>query len=142
MKTKQRYCSQCGSEKEFRILQGSEVAELRESSHAVLRESSHAVLKGTDENFYTQKGVYYTPGTKPKAPDWDGGKAECGYGLHFSPCVSGTLRFKADAKKFVACPVRVEDIIVTKNATYPDKIKARGVCAPVWEVDRDGKKID
>lgn len=30
------------------------------------------------------KGVYI-PGTIPTAPDWDGGKRECGGGLHFSP---------------------------------------------------------
>ena len=99
------------------------------------------LFKGTDENYHTQKGVYYKPGTKPQAPDWDGGKAECGGGLHFSPCASGTLRFAPSAKKFVACPVRVKDIVVHKNAKYPDKVKAKGVWAPVWEVDQNGKKV-
>jgi hypothetical protein len=99
------------------------------------------LFKGTDENFHTQKSVYYKPGTIPRAPDWDGGKAECGGGLHFSPCVSGTLRFKSDAKKFVACPVRVKDIVVHKDAQFPDKIKAEKCCAPVWEVNRDGETV-
>jgi hypothetical protein len=99
------------------------------------------LFKGTDENFHTQRNVFYKPGTIPEAPDWDGGKAECGGGLHLSPCVSGTLRFKQDAKRFVACPVRVKDIFVHKNAKYPDKIKARKCWAPVWEVDREGKRI-
>lgn len=105
-----------------------------------VRRGIAVLFKGTDENFHTQKGVYYKPGTIPEAPDWDGGKAECGGGLHFSPCISATFRFKPDAKRFVACPVRIKDIVVHKNALDPNKIKARQCCAPVWEVDRDGNK--
>ncbi len=100
------------------------------------------LFKATDENYSTSNGVTYQPGTMPQAPDWDGGKAECGGGLHFAFHPLVALRFKLDAKKFVACPVRLDDIVVHKNAQYPDKIKAKGVCAPVWEVDKEGKRID
>ena len=99
------------------------------------------LYKGVNDDYSTQKGVFYTPGSIPKAPDWDGGKAECGGGLHFSPCVSGTLQFRTDAHRFIACPVCIKDFKPFENAQYPDKIKAPGCCAPVWEVDRNGEKV-
>jgi hypothetical protein len=43
--------------------------------------------------------------------------------------------------RFVACPVRVEDIVPHPRGVYPDKVKARGVCAPVYEVDEDGTPV-
>ena len=99
------------------------------------------LYKAVNEDFSTQNGIVYTPGTLPEAPDWDDGKAECGGGLHFSFHPGAALEFKNDAEKFVACPVKVSQIVVHKNPQYPNKIKARRVCAPVWECDRDGKPI-
>jgi len=99
------------------------------------------LFKATDENFETQKGVKYLPKTIPEAPDWDGGKKECGGGLHFSPHPQMALEFRSDAKRFVACPVQVKDIVVHKNAVHPQKIKAKKCCAPVWEVDRYGNRL-
>jgi hypothetical protein len=52
------------------------------------------------------------------------------------------LEFNAKATRFIACPIRVKDIHPYKNARYPNKIKAESVCGPVWEVDRNGKKLD
>ena len=49
------------------------------------------------------------------------------------------LRGRQDA--FVACPVRLADIVVHPNGIYPDKVKASGVCAPVYEVDPDGAPV-
>lgn len=50
---------------------------------------------------------------------------------------------EADAAvKFVACPVRLEDIAVHACGRMPHKIKARGCCAPVREVNEDGEKVD
>jgi hypothetical protein len=43
--------------------------------------------------------------------------------------------------RYVACPVRLADIAFHPDATYPDKVKARGVCAPVWEVHEDGTAV-
>ena len=43
--------------------------------------------------------------------------------------------------RFVACPVRLADIVVHPNGIYPDKVKASGVCAPVYEVDQDGAPV-
>jgi hypothetical protein len=86
--------------------------------------------------------VSYAPGCSPAAEDWDGGIAECGGGLHFSPSAAATLEFNSEAKHFIACPVRLADIVVHKNAQYPNKVKAPGVCAPCYEVDITGKPIE
>jgi hypothetical protein len=85
--------------------------------------------------------VVYTPGTTPVAPDWDGGNRECGGGLHFSPNIPATRKFHSDNPRWVACPVALEGLCVHPNGDHPDKVKARGCAAPVWEVDRDGDPV-
>ena len=83
----------------------------------------------------------HKPGSTPSAPDWDGGKEECGYGLHFSPLPFLAVKFDPSARKYVACPVLVSEIVVHENAAYPDKVKAPRVYQPTWEVDIDGNPI-
>ncbi len=85
--------------------------------------------------------VTYRPGDTPEAPDWDGGKEECGGGLHFSPRPYMARTYCSGATKYVGCPVRVEDIVVHPDGSMPDKVKAKGVCAPVFEVDEDGTPV-
>ena len=101
------------------------------------------LYKGLSEDFKANHDAFdYTPGTTPEASDWDGGKNECGGGLHFSPRPCATYEFNNEAVKFVACPVRVKDIRKPKPSDeYPNKVKAKGCCAPIWECDIDGKKI-
>jgi hypothetical protein len=87
-------------------------------------------------------GFRYELGTKPQAPDWDGGKAECGGGLHFSPAPALALQWYSERDvRFVACPVRLKDIVVHENPQYPSKVKAPGVYGPVYEVDRHGERM-
>ena len=101
-----------------------------------------AVLyKAVDDKCVSPHGLAYEPGTIPSAPDWDGGKAECGGGLHFSPAPFMALTYASDAKRFIACPVLVSEIVVHPDATYPDKVKAPRCIAPVWEVDRYGNEV-
>jgi hypothetical protein len=106
-----------------------------------IREDGTVVLfKGVDTDYRTPQPhtFLYAPGSTPAAPDWDP-KSECGQGLHFSPRPSATLQFNPDAKRFVACPVRLDEIVVHHHlARYPSKVKAPRVCAPCWEVDIDG----
>ena len=103
------------------------------------------LFKAVDDDYSTNnaraKGIFYTPGSKPIAPDWDGGKAECGGGLHFSAHPMMALDFNPKAKKFIACPIRLKDIHPCKNAQYPSKIKTKSVCGAVWEIDRNGKRV-
>jgi hypothetical protein len=100
------------------------------------------LFKATGPDFATRNGVAYVPGTAPEAPDWDGGKEECGGGLHFSPHPRLAREFREDAEHFVACPVLVSDICVHPEASMPEKTKAPRLCAPCWEVDLKGERID
>jgi hypothetical protein len=101
-----------------------------------------AVLyKAVRSDYKSSHGMSYAPGTTPKAPDWDGGKEECGGGLHFSFAPFAAKDFDSEAVLFVACPVKVSEIIVHKHAQHPGKIKAPRVAEPCWEVDIYGNKI-
>ncbi|HRQ74277.1 MAG TPA: hypothetical protein PLU35_14740, partial [Phycisphaerales bacterium] len=103
------------------------------------------LYKCVDEGYRSNYhgGISYAPGTIPEAADWDGGVLECGGGLHFSPHPAMTLEFwgKEVEPRFVACPVRLDDIAVRADAGMPQKIKARRCCAPVYEVDIDGTPL-
>ncbi|HZO60737.1 MAG TPA: hypothetical protein VFB51_13690 [Solirubrobacterales bacterium] len=106
-------------------------------------EDGVAVLfKAVDDNFDSYYGMSYRPGSVPVADDWDGGVQECGGGLHFSPRPTFAVPGPADEMRFVACPVRVADIAFHPGGMYPDKVKAKGACAPVWEVHEDGTAVD
>mgnify|MGYP001617184426 CR=1 FL=1 len=114
--------------------------------HGVKTTNGVATLfKAVDEDYSTSNArkvnIFYKPGEVPVALDWDGGKAECGGGLHFSPAPSVALSFNPNAKKFVACPVKLKDISVHPDGYHPYKVKARGCCAPVYEVDRKGNRM-
>ncbi len=111
----------------------------------VVKKGVVVLFKGVADDFSTKRSkesnIYYKPGTKPSAKDWDGGIDECGGGLHFSPHPKMTIEFNSSAKRFVACPVRMKDIAVHKDAVYPQKVKAKCCCAPVYEVDKNGKRL-
>jgi hypothetical protein len=102
-----------------------------------VRDGVAILYKAVEDDFSSYHRTSYRPGTEPSAPDWDGGERECGSGLHFSPLPTFALPHPDDAMRFVACPVRLEDIVVHPAGTYPDKVKARAVCAPVYEVHED-----
>jgi hypothetical protein len=100
------------------------------------------LFKALNEDFRSPHGIAYSPGSTPVAPDWDGGKAECGGGLHFSPCPQMAREFHESATRYCACPVALKDIAVHPDGQLPQKVKAKGCCAPVWECDVDGKGIE
>jgi len=100
------------------------------------------LYKAVRDDFRSAHGFLYAPGSTPEAPDWDGGITECGGGLHFSPSPAMALEFDSSATRFVACPVALKDIAVHKNPLYPEKIKARRIVRPVYEVDRYGERIE
>ena len=108
-----------------------------------IRDGVVVLYKAVGDDFHTvgQYRFAYTPGTTPVAPDWDGGVKECGGGLHFSPRPLMARRFASEATKYVACPVAVSDIVVYPNGQAPEKVKARGCCAPVWACDEDGEVV-
>jgi hypothetical protein len=100
------------------------------------------VYKAVRDNYRSAHCLEYLPGSTPIAPDWDGGRAECGGGLHFSPSPAGAKGFDPDATRFLACQVRLTDIRAPKaDDSYPSKVKAAGCCAPIVEVDLWGKLV-
>jgi hypothetical protein len=101
------------------------------------------LYKSIDSNYKSARGGDYTPKSTPVANDWDGGKKECGGGLHFSPVPSAALEFyNKPNNRFVACPVALKDMRHPKSTDqYPNKIKAKGCCGPVWECDIEGNPI-
>ncbi|HZV20804.1 MAG TPA: hypothetical protein VE986_04585, partial [Hyphomicrobiales bacterium] len=99
------------------------------------------LYKALASDFTSRHGFSYQPGSVPMAPDWDDGQTECGGGLHFSPNPKMALEFAPEAGKFVGCPVSLSDIVVHPDGQYPQKVKARGCCGPVFEVDENGKPV-
>src|SRR3990167_2542901 len=99
------------------------------------------LFKAVRDDFRSAHGTLYAPGSTPKAEDWDGGKAECGGGLHFSFHPSAAKDFDSEATRFVACPVLLKNIKVYRSADYPGKIKAPQVDAALWDCGEDGKPI-
>ena len=100
------------------------------------------LYKAVDEDFNSYHGMSYRPGSEPSAPDWDDGEQECGGGLHFSPRPTFALPRPTDSMRFVACPVRLADIVVFPQGDYPHQVKAPAVCAPVYEVHEDGTPVE
>jgi hypothetical protein len=114
--------------------------------YGVAVENGVATLyKALDEDFSTDraraKNISYAPGQTPAAPDWDGGVEECGGGLHASPHPKMALEFNSTAKRFAACPVKLEGISVHPDGYYPHKVKFSGCCAPCYEVDRNANPV-
>jgi hypothetical protein len=99
------------------------------------------LYKAVNDNYCSERGFSYAIGSTPEAPDWDGPARECGGGLHFCSTPSASKGFYPKATRFMECKVALEDLVVHEKAEYPMKIKGRRVCAPIVEVDIDGKPV-
>ncbi len=100
------------------------------------------LFKALGEDYVSSREMAYPPGTAPMAPDWDGGEAECGGGLHFSPHPKMAREFNTAAAHYVACPVLVSEIVFHPDGSMPEKVKAPRCCGPVWEVNLNGERIE
>jgi hypothetical protein len=100
------------------------------------------LYKALNDDFTSPHGTSYAPGTAPVAPDWDGMARECGGGLHFSPTPAHALSFHPEARRFAGCWVSLSDIVVHPEGSYPEKIKARAVARPCFEVDVHGRPLE
>ncbi|GMW02615.1 MAG: hypothetical protein AMXMBFR84_37510 [Candidatus Hydrogenedentota bacterium] len=100
------------------------------------------LYKALDDNFMSPHGMSYAPGTTPVAPDWDGGKRECGLGLHFSPRPAMAREFNDAATKYCGCWVKLTDMAIHPNGDSPQKCKARAVAKSCFEVDEDGEPME
>ena len=100
------------------------------------------LYKAVRDDYRSAHGVLYAPGKTAEATDWDGGRQECGGGLHFSPHPAMALEFDSSATRFVACQVALEDLRApAEGDSYPAKVKGRRICGPIVEVDRHGKPV-
>ncbi|UOF77773.1 hypothetical protein [Caudoviricetes sp.] len=100
------------------------------------------VYKALHEDFSSNhdRSFFYLPNTTPVANKFD--KNECSYGLHFCASPKIARGFLVDAKKFMACPVKVSEMLVFFEGLYPEKCKVPRLAAPCWEVDEDGNAIE
>ena len=100
------------------------------------------LYKAVRDDYTSAHGFRYAPESIPIAPDWDGGNAECGGGLHFAPRPVIALTFDREATRCMACPVRITAIRAPRSSdNYTHKVKASGCCGPIVEVDLDGEPI-
>jgi hypothetical protein len=105
-----------------------------------VRDGVAILYKAVNADFTSRYGMSYEPGSRPQAADWDEGENKCGGGLHFSPRPYLAVEFTHEVSRYVACPVRLEDI-AAGGGPYQSKAKAKGVCAPVYEVDENGQPV-
>jgi len=97
------------------------------------------LFKAVNQQWTTGRGVDYSPGSLPEAPDWDAAWRDCGRGLHFCahPLQSlGFLGGRVEDARFLKVGVRVDELV-----PLGDKVKARRVVVGCVEVDRFGDVI-
>jgi len=105
------------------------------------RRATAVLYKAVDGDFNSHHGTNYTPGTTTTCDDDDWSPENCcGYGLHFSPRPLIAQRYMSAATRFVACRVKVSDIVVIGDHR-PDKIKVPA-CECLHEVDIDGEPLE
>ncbi|MHA7703442.1 DUF7666 domain-containing protein [Mycobacterium sp. ML1] len=93
------------------------------------------LFKAVGDDWKSDYGTSYQPGTTPDAPDWSVTRT-CGQGLHFCAHPFESLTYKPDATRFVKCGVRLDEMV-----TLDDKVKAKRVVVPCVEVDIDGNEV-
>jgi hypothetical protein len=101
------------------------------------------VYKAVGKGYVSAWGATYEPGTMPKDDAWNGLKRECakGGGLNFSPTPRHTHEFVTSPAHYLECRVKLADMVVHFGGSYPQKICAPEVVAPLVEVDVDGLPI-
>ena len=132
--------AKCDGGTQIKIVQPKTAREWCEWYGAEIFGDYAILFKGVNESFQSARGATYVPGTLTVADDWDGGDQECGKGLHFSPTAACTKQFATDAKKFVACAVRLDGLAVHPDGDHPNKVKAEK-CWNLYECDIYGKQI-
>jgi hypothetical protein len=98
------------------------------------------LYKAVDDNWTTEKGFDYSPGSTPVAPDFNR-RNECGGGLHFGPSPAHALAYNPRATRFVRVGVALRDLVpITTGATA--KAKAKKVTDPCVEVDMHMRPVE
>ena len=91
------------------------------------------VYKAVGDNWSTDRGTDYSPGSTPEAPDWQPTRV-CGGGLHFSPSPEQSRGYYPTATRYLECGVLLADLVPLGS----DKCKAPRVVRACVEVDIHG----
>ena len=94
--------------------------------------------KAVGDDWSTDRGTDYSPGSLPEAPDWRDDH-ECGGGLHFSPHPRQSRSYYLKATRYLAVGVALADLRPIAGGT--PKAKAPRVVIACREVDIDGKEV-
>jgi hypothetical protein len=108
---------------------------------ATLEDGLLFVAKAVRQDGRSSKGTTYAVSELVEAEDWDGGKAECGGGLHFCATPRESRdRFDPEATRFFWCAVPAADIVFCADPLFPAKVKAPW-CFVLAECDVDGNVL-
>lgn len=108
--------------------------------YGVTVDDGHATLfKGVDNQLVSAHGTSYRPGDTVACDNWDPHDG-CGNGLHFSPRPFMARKY-VDAERFVACQVKLSDVVVISGYGLSDKVKAPG-CVVLFECTEDGEPVE
>jgi hypothetical protein len=96
------------------------------------------LFKAVNDQWTTDRGTDYSPGSKPKCDDFKDTDA-CGNGLHFGPSPSHARSYFESATKYVAVGVKVSELRPVTGSTA--KAKAPRVVRACVEVDIHGEPV-
>ena len=96
------------------------------------------LYKAVGDDWSTDRGTDYSPGSLPEAPDWRDDH-ECGGGLHFSPHPRQSRSYHPEATRYLAVGVALADLRPIAGGT--PKAKAPRVVVACREVDIDGDEV-
>jgi hypothetical protein len=100
---------------------------------------SVVLYKGVSDDFKSRHGASYQPGKSTMCADWSKEPC-CGNGLHFSPRPWMARKYAPDCTRFVACRVKLTEVVVIVDYGTADKVKAPS-CRVLFECDEDGQEI-
>ena len=96
------------------------------------------VYKAVNDQWTTDRGTDYSPGTKPSCDDFED-TDKCGNGLHFCPSPAHALAFFGGATKFLAVGVKVSELRPITGGTA--KCKVPRVVRACVQVDEHGREV-
>jgi len=96
------------------------------------------VYKAVNDNWTTERGTDYSPGSKPSCDDWRDDDS-CGGGLHFGPTPVHALAYFTSATKFLAVGVKLTELRPITGSTA--KCKAPKVTRACEQVDIHGRPV-
>ncbi|HET7408217.1 MAG TPA: hypothetical protein VFJ21_13920 [Mycobacteriales bacterium] len=109
--------------------------------YGVEHDDTAVLFKAVDGDYRSRHGATYTPGSMVECDDWDSVPA-CVGGLHLCARPFMAARYQENAKRFLACRVKVSDVVVIDNDSgTADKVKVPRL-EVLFEVDEDGERVE